>query len=348
MSTGTYIRTTSGPCRLTGGCIAAIVLAVVFAVGVIILAVFLSQKSKCKSGAKKEAVAYNSRTLFRPSSSTSGRTRPLLAGAGLPMAEQPMTTVGEASARGRASAYQRAQEAERRSMRIAQGKPLNAPAPAPAPSVAVQLPPGASDMERHVAAQVAYAKSQVGMLPDGTGQMAPLIMQPAGDALMHMGPTKINHTGGTTAASFGESDLALYDPEGAAKLDAAMTLSGTPAAFHMDDQTERARRSAEIVKSMMLTGTVDPSIDDVMGASSPFIATSAMIRRATASQAAIDRATVIETPLRFFYQPPLYRPATAMPTMSPIPGDNMTAGQQFYYQSLACQAQGLPVTQESY
>lgn len=210
--------------------------------------------------------------------------------------------------------------------------------------------PGAGGRIRQLDADVAASAARAGTrdLTDGTGKLPQVVAKTNGPSNVHMAPTAIR--GGNVHTDFTDSGSqhALLDPEGNAKLNRAMSLSGTPALFHANDADQNKHKRNEIFKAMMLNGRVDPDVDDVLSASAPFVATSNMLRRAVQAQNAVDRETIIQTPLRFLYQSPLYRPTVPTPPISPVVGDNITPGQAYFLQSVACANQGQPVTQESY
>jgi hypothetical protein len=195
-----------------------------------------------------------------------------------------------------------------------------------------QLPAGATDVEKAVAAAQGLSQSY----PDQTGKMPQLIYDHEGPSMAHAAPTKVKAQSLDTA--FHDGYMEQFDPEGYAKLSKAMSQSGMPAVMGMDDATATDRKKSEIMKSLMLNGAIDPSVEDILGASSPFIATNQMLRRASSSKAAMDRDLILPPPMRFLYQSPLYRPAVPAPTMSPFVGDNgpMTPGQEFYISTISC------------
>jgi hypothetical protein len=184
---------------------------------------------------------------------------------------------------------------------------------------------------------------------DGTGKLAPVLSAPAGDTLYHMAPTAIKHTSsGAEAFTDSTAAMAEFDPEGAAKLNRALSLSGVPASFHYNELEAQQHKATHMMRNMLLAGKVDPTVSEVLSAASPFTATAQQIRNAVLAQGSIDRSTVIATPLSKLYANPLWRPATPFPTMSVLPQDGLTPGQQFAYQSLACSNTGAPLTTESY
>jgi hypothetical protein len=184
---------------------------------------------------------------------------------------------------------------------------------------------------------------------DGTGKLAPVLSAPAGDTLFHMAPTAIKHTSsGAEAFTDSTAAMAEFDPEGAAKINRALSLSGVPASFHYNELEAQQHKSTHMLRNMLLAGKVDPTVSEVLSAASPFTATAQQIRNAVLAQGSIDRSTVIATPLSKLYANPLWRPATPFPTMSALPQDGLTPGQQFAYQSLACSNTGAPLTTESY
>lgn len=188
-----------------------------------------------------------------------------------------------------------------------------------------------------------------GAAVDGSGKLAPLLVTPTGDTMAHMSQTSIRNTGSLDTAFHDSTDhMSKFDPQGADTLNKALALTGTPSSFHYDDAAAAAYKRTQMVQSMMLAGKVDPTAEEVLAAASPFTATAAKIKQAVLAQGSIDRETVIATPLRNLYQNPLWRQATPFPTLSPIPQDNMPAGLQFAYQSMACSNSGAPVTVEPY
>jgi hypothetical protein len=193
------------------------------------------------------------------------------------------------------------------------------------------VPPGGGDDE--------YRHSGVPILAntENSGYIPKVIAHAGGPAMAHSFPTAI------TAAAFSttlpeDGVLATVDPETAAQLDRALALSGVPASFGLDaDQYER-RKAAEIIRTMELTGAADPTLEQVMAASTPFIATQSLLRRATDATGAIDRSIIIETPMRFLYNNPGYRMSTPGITMSPVVTENsaITPGQEYYMLQTGC------------
>jgi hypothetical protein len=132
--------------------------------------------------------------------------------------------------------------------------------------------------------------------------------------------------------------LATVDPESAAQLDKALALSGVPASFGLNDDAYQVRKAAEIIRSMELAGAADPTLEQVLAASTPFIATQSLLKRATDATGAIDRSIIVEAPLRFLYNNPGYRLATPAPTMSPVTleGNSITPAQEYYLLQTSC------------
>jgi hypothetical protein len=172
-----------------------------------------------------------------------------------------------------------------------------------------------------------------------------------GSSLQHQAATVIRNTGNTLAGDFQESDIGQFDPEGAAKLNAALTLTGTPQRFHATDEEEAMTRRAAIMNNLRLAGKVDATVDDVLSITAPVVATKSALQRALNASRSLERGIVLQTPMRFLYDNLLTgsRQATPMPTMTPIlPEFNMNPGQDFYYSSLQCSEVGKPVTFEGY
>ena len=170
-----------------------------------------------------------------------------------------------------------------------------------------------------------------------TGYLPPVIAHQNGPSMAHYLPSNI------VAAGFGndyneDGVLASIDPESAAQLDKALALSGVPSSFGLDAVSYEKRKAAEIIRSLELTGAADPSIEQVLAASTPFIATQALLKRATDASGAIDRSIIIEPPMRFLYNNPGYRLATPGVTMSPVVAENsaITPGQEYYMLQTGC------------
>ena len=193
-------------------------------------------------------------------------------------------------------------------------------------------PPGGGDEERRLAKVPAAALNL-----DNSGYIPQVIAHAGGPAMAHSMPTSI------MAAAFGanvpeDGTLAYVDPESAAQLDKALALSGVPASFGLDMDSYERRKAAEIIRTMELTGAADPSLEQVLAASTPFIATQGLLRRSTDAQGAIDRSIIVEPPMRFLYSNPGYRMATPGVTMSPVvtEGAPITPGQEYYLLQTGC------------
>ena len=185
--------------------------------------------------------------------------------------------------------------------------------------------------------------------PSGSGKLGSAIATAGDKSLVHMANSKIANTGGMNDfVDDSAANMQLYAPDLKATMDKSLSLSGVSPAFGLDPTQTQLRKQQAIAENMVLAGTVDPSINQVLDASAPFIATSSAIRRAIAAQSSVNNETIIQTPLRFMWQSPLYRPAIPMATMSPITSDLMTPGQAFYLQSIACANGDGPVVQESF
>jgi hypothetical protein len=207
-----------------------------------------------------------------------------------------------------------------------------APAAGGGQTVQGATPPGGGDEERRLAKVPAAALNL-----DNSGYIPQVIAHAGGPAMAHSMPTSI------MAAAFGadvpeDGTLAYVDPESAAQLDKALALSGVPASFGLDMDSYERRKAAEIIRTMELTGAADPSLEQVLAASTPFIATQGLLRRSTDAQGAIDRSIIVEPPMRFLYSNPGYRLATPGITMSPVvtEGAPITPGQEYYLLSNGC------------
>ena len=182
-----------------------------------------------------------------------------------------------------------------------------------------------------------------------TTQLASVVNSPPGTALAFGTVTAVKAT--SVVDSFADTSmLQSIDPKGHAELEQAMTLTAVPATWHMDRATAEARKNKELLKTMMLQGAIDPSIEDIMNASSPYVGTAEQARRAMSAQREMERSIILPPPLRFLYQGPLDRPAVVAPTMSPLIGESgpITAGQDYMLTTMACANQGKPMTAEPY
>jgi hypothetical protein len=153
-----------------------------------------------------------------------------------------------------------------------------------------------------------------------------------------------------TLDSIGENSQWLKDiaPDVADTLDNNLKLSGVSGRFSGTDLEENTTKLQSIAQNMFAAASAEPSIDDVMALTTPFSATASTIQRALAAKALVDREIIIQTPLRFLWQSPLYRVALPAPTVGAVLQDNMTPGLAYYLQSIACGAGDAPVTSESY
>jgi hypothetical protein len=199
-------------------------------------------------------------------------------------------------------------------------------------TVTSMTPPGGGDEERRLGKVPAAALNL-----DNSGYIPQVIAHAGGPAMAHTLPTSI------MAAAFGadvpeDGNLYAVDPESAAQLDKALALSGVPASFGLDMDSYERRKAAEIIRTMELTGAADPSLEQVMAASTPFIATQGLLKRSTDAQGAIDRSVIIEPPMRFLYQNPGYRMSTPGITMSPVvtEGGSITPAQEYYLLQTGC------------
>ena len=193
-------------------------------------------------------------------------------------------------------------------------------------------PPGGGDEDRRLGSVPAQAQNL-----NNSGYIPQVIAHAGGPAMAHSMPTSI------MAAAFGanipeDGTLAYVDPESAAQLDKALALSGVPASFGLDIDSYERRKAAEIIRTMELTGAADPSLEQVLAASTPFIATQGLLKRSTDAQGAIDRSIIVEAPMRFLYSNPGYRLATPGITMSPVvtEGGPITPGQEYYLLQTGC------------
>jgi hypothetical protein len=186
--------------------------------------------------------------------------------------------------------------------------------------------------------------------PLGAGKLGSAVADVAGANLVGAQQSLIKNVGGVDVDSLSDEKQRLFlqtiDKETSDTLDKSLSLSGTPGTFFNTEAEDAQRKAQSIVDNMMLNATSDPSVEQMMGASSVFNATSLQIQRSIAARSAVDREMIISTPLRFMWQPPLYRPAVPMPTVGAVLQNDVTPGLAFYLQSIAC-GEG-PVVQESF
>lgn len=265
-------------------------------------------------------------------------------------------TLGSASSAARMQNYSTALSSERasREAALAATAGSTSPWPQPTPPVVMQnLPPGASEHEHFVHARAAAVKQKYGLqdLPAGAvGTMPPMIGSLPGGSLAHGAMTAIKNTSDPNAPLVDSTAEALreYAPEDAARLDKALSLSGVPPSFTLGAVEADIRRRTNMVEAMFQAGNPDPTLEDILGAASPFVATRDLLRRAVAAQDKLDRSQVIQAPLRFINPNPAYRPAVPATIMGVIPPTTLTAGQQFYLDSMACETSDKPIVQENY
>ena len=195
-----------------------------------------------------------------------------------------------------------------------------------------RVPPGGGDEDMRLAQIPALAQNL-----DNSGYIPKVIAHAGGPAMAHSFPTTI------TAAAFSkeineDGYLAQVDPETNAEVNAALALTGVPATFGLDQDQYERRKAAEIIRTMELVGAADPSIEQVMAASTPFIATQDILRRATQATGRIDSEIIIEAPMRFLYANPGYRLSTPGVTLSPVVAENsaITPAQEYYMLQTGC------------
>lgn len=98
---------------------------------------------------------------------------------------------------------------------------------------------------------------------------------------------------------------------------------------------------AQAAAAYRMDGLVGPTMEEAIGASLPFRATSAFIARALGA-GAVDRTVLTEPPLRFLYQNQLQgsRPNLPPPAVGPLVPDTLSPGLDNYLTSLATLAAG--------
>jgi hypothetical protein len=195
-------------------------------------------------------------------------------------------------------------------------------------------------------------KSNLGVpgLGGGMASLGKAYMPHTGKEFLSAATSGIKHTGSAMALSDGShDDIRTYMGEEAAnKLDAALSLSGTPAAFSLNDTQARAYHQTAIAQSLALEGAVDPDLDMLLSATAPFSATRGYITRAMRAQASMMPINV--TPSRWQWQGPAWRDSVPMPTMGAMGPQNgqITPAMEDYYLSITCGADQGPILIEPY
>lgn len=219
------------------------------------------------------------------------------------------------------------------------------------PQVSGAYVPGGSAADQRVANASATASAAV----NGQSIGGP---QGLGTAFVHMDNPYLSSASKTQNQNSGTLDdirdftdayMGEYmDKDDYDKVTKALSLSGTPDAFHADEAATLQARNAAIVNSVMLDGKPNPTLEQIMGSTAPFTATKCLIQKALRAQSAVDRETIIQTPLRFLNQGPLYMPPVPFPTMGIIPPDTVTPGWEIAAMSVTCGANDGPITMEPY
>jgi hypothetical protein len=211
---------------------------------------------------------------------------------------------------------------------------------------------GMSAVEEKYAQMGDRAKAALGVpaLGGGMASLGKAYMDHSGKEFLSAATTGIKHTSAAVALSdASHDDIRTYmGEEAASKLDAALSLSGTPAAFSLNDTQARAYHQAAMAQSMALEGSVDPDLDMLLGASAPFLGTQSMIRRAMQAQASLR--SINPTPTRWMWQGPAWRDSVSMPTMSPYGPQQsaITPAMETYMLEITCGADQGPILIEPY
>jgi hypothetical protein len=196
------------------------------------------------------------------------------------------------------------------------------------------VPYGVPPPPAHGAGQGQALAATSGYRPTFSSALPAMQEHISGHTHAHMAHSKAQTSAYDSQHLWEQADIGYFDPKAQAAIDKSFQV-GVPAAFNYDVKMEEDRRHKAIIAQMMLTGKVEPSLDEILGASSPYIATAALIRRATAATAALDRQIILQPALRFVYDSPMYRPAVSMPAMT-LTTDSMTPAQEAYYLEISC------------
>ncbi len=179
----------------------------------------------------------------------------------------------------------------------------------------------------------------------GEGLAAPLAPvidpgNPNSPYMEYMAPTSITAVAGVDDPWNDSTKLLEFlDPEGAKKLEAALTLSATPAAFFATDAEAAARLSTERAKQLRLRGKLDLTPEEVLSTGPAWVPTARAIARATVGDT-VDRTIATNFPVRFTYPDMLEgsRKQTPRVQLSPatVLQEPMSPGMDAYVSSTAC------------
>lgn len=177
-----------------------------------------------------------------------------------------------------------------------------------------------------------------------------MVQNVEGGSLLFGANSAIKSTG-TLDASFHDSDIGQFDPEGGRNIDAALALTGTPARWASTPAEEHLNRKAALLNTLRLNGKVDASVEEVLSVGPQTIATKNMVLAAATAQYNLDRNVVNRTPMRQLYATPLIgvRQAVPMPILGATDIEyNKPPGLEIYQTQISCEGSGKPVNLEGY
>ena len=179
----------------------------------------------------------------------------------------------------------------------------------------------------------------------GEGLAAPLAPvidpgNPNSPYMEYMQPTAITNVAGVDDPWNDSTKLLEFlDPEGAKKLEAALTMTATPAAFFATEAEAAARLATERAKQIRLRGKLDLTPEEVLSTGPAWIPTARAIARATIGDT-VDRTIATNFPIRFTYPDMLEgsRPQTPRVTLNEntVLQEPMSPGMDAYVSSTAC------------
>ena len=222
-------------------------------------------------------------------------------------------------------------------------------------SVAARVTPreaGMSAVEETYAQLADRTKARLGVpaLGGGMASLGKAFIDHSGPHMLSAAQTGIKHTSPAHVLGDGShDDIRTYmGAEAAAKLDAALSLSGTPASFGLDDTQFRAYHQASMAQALALEGATNPDLDMLLSATAPFSASQNMIRRAMAAQAQLRPINM--TPSRWLWSGPAWRESVPVPTMSMYgsPPGGITPAMEAHMLEITCGADQGPMLMEPY
>ena len=233
------------------------------------------------------------------------------------------------------------------SVRLATGTTASTPAP---PLSAREH--GMSPYEVSRVAMADQAKAALGVMGLGGAitSLGKVYIPHQGPEMLSAAQTGIKHTSpAMPLVDQSHADLHAYlGAETAGKLDAALSLSGTPASFHLNDTQHLQAHRAALATQLALEGNPNPDIMMLMSATAPFTASRGMIQNALRAQAELSYPTT-DVPRRWMWASPAWRQSVPMPVLGANgPQFGITPAQEDYMMSITCGADVGPIRVEPY